>query len=476
MNLASLGALDLSALIHDRKVSCAEVMEATLSRIDRLNPKINAVISLRDADALMDEARVCDVELAAGRSRGWLHGIPVAVKDLADTKGLVTTQGSPLFARHIPLEDDAHVARMRADGALIIGKTNTPEFGLGSHSYNPVFGVTRNPWDTSKTAGGSSGGAGAALAMRLVAVADGSDMMGSLRNPAAFNNIVSLRPTFGRVPALPSTDVYGPGLATDGPMGRSVADVAALFSTLAGYDPRAPQTLPGDGSEFRAVEPIEPEGLRIGWLGDLDGYLPFEPGILDLCRDALNIFSDMGCVVEEARPGFAMDRVWRSWTTLRHAVVASNLKGLHADPAKSEKLKPEAIWEIENGLKLSASDVFAASTERTAWLRAMLRLFARYDYLVLPSAQVFPFPAEWTWPKEVAGRPMDTYHRWMEVVVPVSLLGLPTLALPAGFGGAGLPMGFQLIAPARAEKQLLALGAAYEAAIDWLDRVPDGAE
>ena len=475
MDISALGARDLSALIHSREISCAEVMEATLARIARLNPAINAIVSLRDGDALMAEARACDGELAAGRSRGWLHGIPQAVKELSATKGLTTTQGSPIFRDFVPQEDAIHVARLRAAGAIIIGKTNTPEFGLGSHSYNPVFGVTRNPWDTSRAAGGSSGGAGAALAMRLVSVADGSDMMGSLRNPAAFNNIVSLRPSFGVVPAGPAPNVFTPGLSTEGPMGRSVADIAALLATQAGYDPRSPQSLPGDGSEFAEIAPCDPAGIRIGWMGDLGGYLPFEADILDICRDALTVFQDMGCVVEDTAPGFAMERVWQAWKTQRHAVVASNLKALYDDPKKRDLLKPEAIWEIENGLKLTATDFFAASTERSAWHRAAMRLFETYDYLVLPSAQVFPFPAEWTWPKEIAGHAMDTYHRWMEVVVPAGLLGLPVLALPAGFGPQGLPMGFQLIGRPRSDRDLLAFGARYEEATGWLGMAPEAA-
>lgn len=472
MDLTSLGARELSALIHARKVSCAEVMEATLARIACVNPAINAIISLRPEEDLMAEARALDGELTEGRSRGWMHGIPQAIKDLAATRDIVTTQGSPVFKGFVPPEDAVHVERVRDAGAILIGKTNTPEFGLGSHSYNPLFGVTRNPWDTSRSAGGSSGGAGAALAMRLLPVADGSDMMGSLRNPAAFNNIVSLRPSFGRVPAAPAPNVFTPGLSTDGPMGRSVGDVAALFATQAGFDPRAPQSLPGDGSEFRDIAPRDPKGIRIGWLGDLDGYLPFEPAILDLVRKALAVFTDMGCVVEEAAPRFNMERAWKAWCVLRQSVVASSLKTIHADPARRDLLKPEAIWEIENGLRHTATDFFAASSERSAWHRAVTRLFAHYDYLVLPSAQVFPFPAEWTWPKEIAGRTMDTYHRWMEVVVPASLLGLPVLALPAGFGPAGLPMGFQLIARPHADRDVLALGAAYENATDWLKMTP----
>lgn len=473
MDLMMLGAVDLSAKIAAREISCRELMLATLARIEQINPKINAIISLRDGDALLAEADACDLELARGHSRGWMHGIPQAIKDLAATKDIVTTLGSPAFKSFMPPEDSVHVARVREAGAILIGKTNTPEFGLGSHTYNPLHGATGNAYDPSKSAGGSSGGAAAALAARLLSVADGSDMMGSLRNPAAFNNVIGFRPSYGVVPAAPAPDVYLHDLATNGPMGRSVADVAALLATQAGYDPRAPQSLPGDGSEFRTVRPTDTKGIRIGWLGDLGGHLPFEPGILDLCKAALGTFSDMGCSIEDASSGFDMERLWQSWNTLRQATVASNLKALHADPAKRKLLKPEAIWEIEAGQAHSAADIFEASEARSAWYRAVTKLFDQYDYLVLPSAQVFPFAVEETWPREIGGRTMDTYHRWMEVVVPVSILGLPALALPAGFGGKdGLPMGIQLIGRPRADAAVLSLGAAYEAATDWLGRLP----
>lgn len=471
-DITDLGAVELSAAIHAREVSCREVMAATLARIERLNPAINAVISLRDGDDLLKEAEGCDAELAKGASRGWMHGMPQAVKDLAATKGLTTTLGSPNFRDFVPVEDSIHVARVRDAGAIIAAKTNTPEFGLGSHTYNTLFGATRNPWDTTKSAGGSSGGAAAALAARLLPVADGSDMMGSLRNPAAYNNVVGLRPTYGTVPGGPAPEIFHHDLATNGPMGRSVADVAALLATQAGYDPRVPQSLAGDGSAFRDLAPGDARGLRIGWLGDLGGYLPMEDGILDLCRGALGVLEDLGAAVSEASTGFDMDRMWRSWTTLRSATVAHDLRALHADPEKRALLKPEAIWEIENGQKISAADIFEASEARSAWYRAVQKLFERFDYLVLPAAQVFPFAVEETWPKTVAGKSMDTYHRWMEVVVPASLIGLPVLALPAGFGANGLPMGFQLIGRPRADAALLSLGMAYEAATDWLGKRP----
>lgn len=471
--ITGLGARALSRAIHERQVSAREVMEATLARIAEVNPKINAIVSLREADALLAEADAADAELAAGRSRGAFHGIPQAIKDLAMTAGLPTTMGSPVFARQVPEEDSIHVARVRAAGAIIIGKTNVPEFGLGSHTYNPLFGPTLNPYDPAKSAGGSSGGAAAALATRMLCVADGSDMMGSLRNPAAFCNVMGLRPSYGRVPAGPAPEVFFDTMATDGPMARSADDLALLLSVQAGYDPRAPQSLAGDGSEFASELADDVAGTRIGWLGDLGGHLPTEPGILDLTRAGLDAFAGRGCAVEEAELAFEPERVFQAWIDLRSWRVAGKLGPLFESAATRDKLKPAAIWEIERGRALPLARIEEASAVRSAFYRAMLRMFDRFDALVMPSAQIFPFDVTLDWPAEVAGRPMDTYHRWMETVVPASLLGLPAIALPAGFSPSGLPAGFQVIGRPRDDLGVLRLAKAYERATDWLARAPE---
>ncbi|MCA1297708.1 amidase [Stappia indica] len=471
----ALSARELSTAIHARQLSCREVMAAFLSRIDAQNPAINAIVSLRPAEELLAEAEARDQELARGLSRGWMHGLPHAVKDLSMTAGLVTSMGSPLFARFIPDEDSIHAARIRAAGAIFIGKTNTPEFGLGSHTYNPLFGPTRNPYDLARSAGGSSGGAAAALAARLVPVADGSDMMGSLRNPAAFNNVIGFRPSYGRVPGGPGPELFMDTMATDGPMARSVDDLAMLLAVQAGYDPRAPQSLDGDGQEFAGDLRGSVKGMRIGWLGDFGGHLPFEDGILDLNRKALEVLSGLGAHVEEASTGFDMERLWQAWVALRQWRVAAKLAQLHDDPKTRARLKPEAIWEIEGGRALDMQAIEAASLTRSAWHRAVLSLFGKYDYLVAPSAQVFPFDVDLDWPKAIAGRKMDTYHRWMEVVIGVSILGLPAIALPAGFGPGGLPTGFQLIGRPRDDLGLLTCAKAYEAATDWTERTPGNA-
>ncbi len=444
-------------------------MAAYLSRIEAVNPRINAIVSLRPAEDLLAEAEAADRALAAGEHRGWLHGMPFAVKDLSEARGIPCTFGSANYADFVPDYDDIHVERIRAAGAIIIGKTNAPEMGLGSHSYNPVFGVTRNPYDTDKSAGGSSGGAAAALAARLLPVADGSDMMGSLRNPAGFNNVVGFRPSFGRVPSL-GNELFLGQLAVNGPMGRTVADVAALLATQAGHDPRDPLSLADEDLSVDMDRDLS--GARIGWLGDFGGHLPFEPGVLELCRTSLEVFRRLGRAVEDVAPGFDMARLWQTWRTLRHFLVANAQAADYDDPARRARMKPEMIWEIENGRGLSAAEVHAASLGRSDWYRHVAGLFERYDFLILPSAQVFPFDAALDWPKEIAGRAMDTYHRWMEVVIGPTLAGLPVAAVPAGFGANGLPAGIQIIGRPRADRDVLAAAAAYEKATGWLDRHP----
>lgn len=468
----TLDAATLSRAIRARQVSCREVMQSYLARIARLNPRVNAIVSLQDEDHLLAQADARDGQLASGRWLGWMHGFPLAVKDLVATNGIRTTLASPLLRDFVPAEDATIVARMKAAGAIVIGKTNTPEFGLGSQTYNSVFGPTGNAYDATKTCGGSSGGAAVAVALRMVPVADGSDMMGSLRNPAAYSNMLGFRPSYGRVPQGPAPDIFLQQLSTDGPMARTTTDLALLLSTLAGPDPRAPLSIAEDPAQFAVPLDSDVKGFRIGWLGDLAGYLPFEDGIQQLCRDALGIFVDLGCLVEDVALGFPPERIWTAWCGLRHWLVSGRLGDLYADPARRAQIKPEAIWEIENGLALSASRILELSKQRSAWFRHLAGLFERYDFLALPTAQVFPFDVTTHWPGEVAGRAMDTYHRWMEVVVPAGLAGVPTINVPVGFGANGLPMGMQLLGPHRADLAVLRLAYAYEQATDWVKKRP----
>jgi amidase len=394
----------------------------------------------------------------------------MAVKDLVAVKGIRTTWGSPLHADHVPLEDDLLAARMRAAGAIFIGKSNTPEWGHGSHSFNPVFGVTRNPYDRARTAGGSSGGAAAALACRMVAVADGSDMMGSLRNPAAFCNVYGFRPSYGLVPADAVGDTFLATLAVEGPMARTVEDVARLLTVQAGENPAVP--FGRAAAPFGDRLDMEMRGKRIGWLGDWGGAYALEPGIADLCEAGLSVLRDLGAEVEVLPPPFPAEKLWFAWTTLRAMLNSNGKRAVYDDPAKRAQLKPETVWEIEQGLGLSADAVYAASEVRSRWYARAAGLFDRFDALVMPSAQVWPFPVEWRWPEAINGRVMDTYHRWMEVVIPVSLLGLPSLNVPVGFGANGLPMGMQIFGRFGADAAVLAMGQQYHLATDWPGRRP----
>ena len=466
MDLTDLSASALSRMIAARQISSSEIMAAHLARIAATNGLVNAIVSLRDSDQLMAAARSADDAPATG----WLHGIPFAVKDLIATRDLRTTWGSPVFAEHVPTADDLVAARIRAAGAIFIGKTNVPEWGQGSHSFNPVFGTTRNPYDLSRSAGGSSGGAAAALAARLIPVADGSDMMGSLRNPAAFCNVYGFRPTWGLVPQDAEGDTFLHTLSTEGPMARTIEDLARLLETLSGPNPEAP--FGRAAAHFGDLAPQHMRGLRIGWLGDWGGAYPCEPGILAQCEAALRDCEGLGAQVESLAPPFPADRLWHAWTTLRAMLNAGSMRALYNDPLKRAQLKPETIWEIENGLTLSAAAVYEASTIRSRWYAHAARLFQRFDLLAMPAAQVWPFPADWRWPQSINGREMDTYHRWMEVVVPVSLIGLPSLCVPAGFGAAGLPTGLQLIGPIGADADVLGAGASYHQATDWPTRRP----
>ncbi|MBF9029806.1 amidase [Rhodobacterales bacterium HKCCE3408] len=450
-DILNLGACALSARIASGDLSPVDLMQATLARIQAVNPDLNAIVSLRDPDVLLAEAKAAE----RAPSRGWLHGIPVAVKDLVATEGLRTTSGSPLFADFVPAADDGLARRLRAAGAIIIGKTNVPEWGLGSHSVNPVHGPTRNPWDRSRSAGGSSGGAGVALAARMVAVADGSDMMGSLRNPAAWNNVYGFRPTAGLVPSDAKDLAILHRLSTDGPMARDVADLEALLATLS------------DGAYAPGEAPATP---RIGWLGDWGGAYPMEAGILDLAGSAIARMQEIGWLVEDVAPPVPAELLWESWTHLRAHVTALKLGAHHA--AHPEMLNAQAHHEVETGLRLTGADIVRAVALRQQWLDAAASLFETYDALLLPSTQLWPFPVETRWPTEIAGVEMDTYHRWMEVVVPASLGGLPALALPAGFGANGLPGGVQLIGPSGADGRILALGRAWHAATNWTAQRP----
>ena len=463
--------IQLGRAIRQKKVSCVEVMTATLDRIDRLNPKVNAIISRRERKPLLAEAKARDEVLARGEAVGPLHGFPQAVKDLDHVKGLPTVKGSPILKDFMPEADSIQVERMRRAGAIFIGKTNVPEFGLGSHTTNPVFGPSRNPYDLSRTPGGSSGGAAVSLALRMLPIADGSDYGGSLRNPAGWNNVFGFRPSIGRVPGE-ETDLFFPSMGTAGPMARSVPDLAMLLAVQSGYDPRVPYSIAENPNVF--TQPLQHDfrGAKIAWLGDVGGYLPFEPGILDVCRKAMKTFEGLGCIVEEAIPDYPVDKVWQAFLVLRAWQSGGSGKVHYDDPEKRKLLNRQMLFEVESGLKLSAFEVTAAAQVRNEWYRAVLRFFRRYDFFVLPTAQMWPFPVETLWPTEIAGRKMTTYHEWMKVVLPVTMSGCPALAAPAGFSETGLPIGIQIVGPNLAELDCLKLAYAYDQASNWVTKRP----
>ncbi|WP_386682510.1 amidase [Loktanella sp. R86503] len=449
-------AFAISAALEAGDLTATALMAATLDRIAARNPDLNAIVSLRGADALMRDAAVAD----ASPRKGWLHGMPLAVKDLSNAAGLPTTMGSPALAGRIAPRSDIMVQRMQDAGAIVIGKTNTPEFGLGSHTFNPVFGATQNALMPGHSAGGSSGGAAVALASGMIAVADGSDMMGSLRNPAGWNGVYGMRPTWGRVPSEPLGDLMLHPLSTNGPMARHPRDLALLLDTMAGPDPRQPH-----GLDHTATAPLldaDLRGRRIGWLGDWGGAYAVEDGVADHCAAQLARFTELGCHVTDIAPPFSAAALWDSWTTLRSYAVAASLGPLYDQPAMRAALKDTAIWEIERGRGLCGAQVQRASLIRSDWFRAAVKLFDDFDALVLPTAQCWPFPIDWAYPQDIAGQQMDSYHRWMEVVVPVSLIGLPSVAVPLPLSQ-GRPMGLQLIGRSRDDLGLLQLATGWHA-------------
>ncbi|HTV68793.1 MAG TPA: amidase [Rhizobiaceae bacterium] len=463
-DICRMSAVELAAAMRAKTLSSREVVTAFLDRIEAVNPKVNAVVSLRPRDEILRDADAADEAIASG-STGALLGLPMAIKDLALTKGLRTTFGSPIFKDHVPEEDEFFVERVKATGAIVIGKTNVPEFGLGSHTYNNVFGATSNAFDPAISAGGSSGGAAVSLALDMLPVADGSDFGGSLRNPACWNNVFGFRPSQGLVPSGPSKDDFIAQMGVEGPMGRTVADVALLLSAQAGHDPRAPLSWGHRGGFTDLGTPRR--GFRIGWMGNLGGHLPIEDGILSLCEDALRRFEGEGAAIEPAVPAFDFEKLWNAFVTIRHATSGMGLKEHYDDPAKRALLKPEAIFEVEGGLRLTAPQIRDATVTRSGWYKTMLALFERFDFLALPVAAVFPFDINEHWPKEIAGRKMTSYHRWLEVCSYATLAACPAISLPAGFDARGRAMGLQLIGRPRGDREVLEAAGVYEQAMPW---------
>jgi amidase len=450
------------ALIEAGELSVSELMQETLARIKIVNPIVNALVNL------LNEEDCKKLTFEKYALQGSLGGMPMAIKDLANVKGFKTTEGSPLYSGRVAQKDDQMVARLRAAGALFIGKTNTPEFGLGSNTFNPVYGKTKNPYDLSKTCGGSSGGAAVALATRMLSISDGSDMMGSLRNPAAWNNVYGLRPTWGLVPPEPTGEVFLSQLSTLGPMARSPKDLAMLLDVQANRtENRSFISSPKTFSNF-TEEPIM-EGIKVGWLGDWGGTLAFEHGLLDLSQEALNEMSYLGAIVHDLKAPFAMNDIWTSWSDLRAWQIANGLSEIYEDLEMQKYLKPEAVWEIESGLSLTGQDIYKAALKKSKWYNSASQLFDKFDLLVLPSTQVWPFDLAQVYPVSINSQNMDTYHRWMQVTIPAGLLGLPVVNIPIGFGKNGLPAGLQLIGSQGSDGHILSIAQAWHEHTKWPD-------
>ena len=458
-------ATELAALVRSRELSAAELLAAHLERIERLNPRINAICTL-DAEGAAAAAARLDAALAAGVAPGPLAGLPIAVKDLVDVAGLPTTRGSPLYRDAVAGHDDLMVQRLRAAGAIVVGKSNVPEFGAGSHTFNTVFGVTRNPYALGRSAGGSSGGGAAALSSGMIAIADGSDYGGSIRNPPNFNSVVGLRPTPGRVPKVPAGDPWET-LSVLGPMGRTVADTALLLSVIAGPDRRDPTAIrePPPPAE---VAPRGLKGCRVAYSRDL-GLLPVEPAVTQVIERALPLLADLGCVIEAAHPDLSGGaEAFDVFRALRFA-------GDHAATLRDHRaqLKDTVIWNIERGLALTAQQVIRAHHQRAAQYLRMSAFLERFDVLILPVSQVVPFPVEVDWVRAINGVPMATYIDWMQSCSLITMTSHPALSLPCGFTPGGLPVGVQIVGRYHGETELLAFAAAWEAALGVASHRPD---
>jgi amidase len=446
-------ASTLATRIARRELSAAEVVRAHLARIDEVNAGINAIVTL-DPQGALAAAAEADRRLLRGEPVGPLHGLPIAVKDLEDTAGMRTTYGSPIFRDHVPETDTLLVARLRRAGAIVIGKTNTSEFGAGSQTFNAVFGATRNPFDRSRTAGGSSGGAAAAVAGGMLPLADGSDLGGSIRNPAAFCGLVGLRPSPGRVPAVPSSSPWSP-LGVRGPIARTVEDAALLLRALCGPDARAPLSLDDPPAAFADVGPADPAAVRIAWSDDLGG-LPVEPEVTAVLRRRRGELEALGFAIEDAEPDLRdIDEAFETLRAVGYAQAFGELLRTERD-----QFKDTVVWNIEAGLALTGEQVGRALSLQAEAFARMRELLERYDALALPVAQVVPFDADEPWPREVAGVPMGSYIEWMRACSRITMTAHPAISVPAGFTDGGLPVGMQLVGRHRGEAALLRLAAA----------------
>ena len=444
--------------MNNGSLSLSSMVNSFLKAINEENPTLNAIITQRPETEIQTDLKVSEARVRENKKRSPLEGFPIAIKDLEDTKGIVTTSGSPIFHENIPQKDSLMVRNLRKAGCLIIGKTNVPEFGIGSQTYNTIFGPTRNPFDHGLTAGGSSGGAAAAVSAGMLPFADGSDMMGSLRNPSAFCSVFGFRPSPGLIPSAANLSGLPP-LSTLGAIGRSTKCLSYLLDAQIGnFDGEKKTT-----SMFsQMIEQKPKKELRLAWLADFNGSYTYEKGVETVCRKFLERLQLKNVKIDDISLKFPASKLWESWTTLRSHHLRVDLENHYLNQETKAKLKPEIIWEIEKGKSLNEEVIGKALSYRIDWITFLQSFFDEYDFFLLPSAQVFPFSAKKPYPTEIEGIKMDTYHRWMEVVIPASLAGLPTISMPCGYNADGLPMGIQLTGGFKADLKLLATAHFFE--------------
>jgi amidase len=449
-------ARDQAAAVRAGEISARELLELHLARIDEVNPRVNALVNV-DAERARAAAAAADERQARGEALGPLHGLPFAVKDTHHLAGWPTTFGSPTMAEHVSTHDELHVARVLAAGAIPVAKSNVPEFAAGSHTFNPLFGTTLNPWDLSRSAGGSSGGAAAALASGMVALADGSDMGGSLRNPASFNNVVGLRPGFGRVPIWPYWNVFET-VNVFGPLARDVEDLALLLSVMAGPDDRVVTSSQVPGATFAPPLQGSLHGLRVALSTDLGGAFEVDAAVAAIISAQGGVLADAGALVTDAHPD--LDLAEDTFKTLRAWLFHHTLGDLNA--ANPGVMKPSLVANIEAGAPLTGADVARGHAQRTVLGERMRVFFQSHDVLAMPVSQVPPFPADQEYPSDINGREQATYLDWMRSAFLITATGCPAISVPAGFTDSGLPVGLQLVGPAGSERRLLEIAHAFE--------------
>lgn len=464
--LVWMTAVEIAGLIRRGEASATEVLQAHLDQIEALNPQVNAIITYLPEMA-MDLVERADAKQARGDELGVLHGLPIAHKDAFETKGIRTTWGSPVFSDHVPAEDDLIIARLKTAGCITLGKTNVPEFGAGSHTFNRVFGATRNPYDLSRTCGGSSGGAAVALATGMIPIADGSDLGGSLRNPASFCNVVGFRPTPGRVPNVPASNAWAT-LGVSGPMGRTVQDVALMLQAIAGYDPRAPISLQEPPSLFANNLERDLRGAKLAYSPDLGG-LPLAPSVTNAIEKELGAFIDLGCEIERTEPDFR--DAYEIFQTLRAWSFEQSFAE-YFEEFGEEQFKDAIRWNVEQGRRLSGTQISRAEAKRSELFQRVREFLTEYDFLLLPTTQVPPFYIEWEYPTQINGVKMETYIDWMMSCAFITLTGLPAISVPCGFTDDALPIGLQIVGGPRGDFAVLQLAYAFQEATRFHQRKP----